>query len=118
MSLPPDVLFHIAIAPALATPRAPGNLEYLRLCGENLDEAWQGERAASGSKATRHRQVGERSCQRILDARARTRDGLKIKAREVFWARAHGRAAMVDALPDTPDLRAALGALKGVLAHA
>lgn len=117
-------LFDIAMAPALAT--APtGSLTAvlladgaLRDLGRDLDEAWRAERVTPGRPGLRLRAECERLARAILATRARTADGLKIKVRAALWARSEGREAMINDLPDTPDLRAVKAALRGALALA
>ncbi|MGD0188359.1 MAG: hypothetical protein ABSC25_24375 [Roseiarcus sp.] len=109
------------MAPALAT--APtGSLAAvlfadgaLRDLGRDLDEAWRDERAAAGRKGEQLRVECERIARQILAVRARTADGLKVKARAILWAHSAGQRAMV---ADLPDLAAVKAALKGVLALA
>ena len=77
-----------------------------RELGHQLDDAWRAEATATGSAAKDHRAAAETIVgpdPRGAGALGGRRQG---QGRAILWAQAHGRAAMVDALPDTPDLRA------------
>lgn len=124
MSLPSDVLFHLAMHPKMQTAPTASLGAILsadgafRELGDRLDDAWRAEAHAAGPVAEHHRAEAQMIVRRILEAPARSADAGKVKGRAILWAHAHGRAAMVDALPDTPDLQAVKAALKGVLARA
>lgn len=117
-------LFDVAMASALATSPAAslaavlGADGALRELGDEFDAAWRAERATAGRPGAQLRANCERIARQILASRARTADGAKVKIRCILWAHANGRVDLVSDLPDTPDLRAALAALRGVLARA
>ena len=121
MSALRPALFHIAMAPALATASALSAVlsadGALRELGRELDDAWRVERVTAGRRGEQLRSSIEGIVLEILAARARSVDGVKVKVRAFLWAYCAGRPAIVADVPDTPDHRAVKTALRGLLAQ-